>query len=94
MIEVHEFCTSHNIEVSFLQALQNTGLIEITTVRDTIFINTDQLLQVEKYIRFYYELDINLEGIECITHLLDRLTSMQAEIILLRNRLGRYELNT
>ncbi|MCX6236975.1 MAG: chaperone modulator CbpM [Bacteroidia bacterium] len=90
-IAVNEFCISHNIEISFISALQQTGLIEVATVDDAVFIDADQLYQVEKFIRFYYDLDINLEGIETITHLLQRMNAMQDEIIMLRNRLSLYE---
>jgi hypothetical protein len=68
-------------------------LIKISTIKDTGFIDADQLHQIEKYIRFYYELDINMEGIETITHLLHRVISLQDEITELRNRLRLYESN-
>jgi hypothetical protein len=41
--------------------------------------------------RLHYDLDINLEGIEAITSLLNRVKSMQEEIRELRNRLEGYE---
>jgi len=91
LISVNEFCTSHNIEISFISSLQQNGLIEIATIQETAFIDADQLQQVEKFIRFYYDLDINLEGIETITHLLRRMNAMQDEITALRNRLSLYE---
>ena len=91
LVAVDEFCACHNIEISFISSLQQTGLIEITTIEQNGFIVADQLPQVEKYIRFYYDLDINLEGIETISHLLDRMNSMQQEIAELRNRLSFYE---
>ena len=91
LIAVDEFCANHNIEISFISSLQQTGLIEITNIKDTGFIDSGQLQQLEKIVRFYYELDINLEGIETITHLLQRINSMQDEIIALRNRLRLYE---
>jgi hypothetical protein len=93
LIAINEFCINHNIEISFISSLKQTGLIEITTIKETEFIDAGQLLQLEKFIRFYYELDINLEGIETITHLLQRIRSMQDEIIALRNRLRLYETN-
>jgi hypothetical protein len=93
LVAVDEFCASHNIEISFIRSLQQNGLIEITTIEQTGFIDAGQLPQVEKFIRFYYELDINIEGIETISHMLDRIRSMQEEIIALRNRLRLYELN-
>jgi hypothetical protein len=85
------FCANHNIEISFISSLQQSGLIEITTVKETGFIDSNQLQQLEKIVRFYYELDINLEGIETITHLLQRIKSLQDENIVLRNRLRLYE---
>ena len=93
LIPVDEFCIHHNIEISFISSLQQTGLIEITTIQETSFIDADQLQQVEKILRFYYDLDINLEGIETITHLLQRVNSLQDEINTLKNRLRLYESN-
>ena len=91
LIAVNEFCVNHCIEISFISSLQQTGLIEITTVKETEFIDAGQLQQLEKFIRLYYELDINLEGIETISYLLQRINSMQDEIIALKNRLRLYE---
>ena len=91
LIAIDEFCAKHEIEVSFISSLQQTGLIEITTIEEVGFIPVDQIQQLEKFMRFYYELDINLEGIETISHLLKRVTDLQEEIIELRNRLGLYE---
>ncbi len=50
-----------------------------------------QLPQLEKMVRLYYEMDINMEGIETINHLLNRMNEMQQEIVKLQNRLGVYE---
>ena len=93
LIAIDEFCTSHNIEISFISSLQQSGLIEVTTIKEEGFIVAGQLQQVEKFIRLYYDLDINLEGIETINYLLQRIGSMQDEIIALRNRLRLYETN-
>ena len=91
LIAVDEFCAKHNIEISFVSSLQRTGLIEITKIEGAGYIYVEQLQQLEKFIRFYYELEINLEGIETITHLLERINLMQDEMIDLRNRLRLYE---
>lgn len=86
-----EFCSSHNIEISFINILNESGLIEIETIDDTIYIHESQLQELEKIVRFYYELDINLEGIETIIYLLHKSELLQSEITALRNRLGFYE---
>jgi hypothetical protein len=91
LVAIDEFCTSHNIEISFISSLQRSGLIEITTIKESDFIETDKLQQLEKFVRLYYDLDINLEGIETISYLLQRIGSMQDEIRALRNKLRLYE---
>jgi len=91
LIAVNEFCVNHNIEISFLNLLQQNGLIEISTVESKYFVEKEQLPQLEKFVRFHYDLDINLEGIETITYLLQRIEIMQNEIIKLKNRLRFYD---
>lgn len=91
LIAINEFCSSHKIEFSFITSLQKNGLIEITTIEETEYIDQDQLPRLEKIVSFYYELGINLEGIETITHLLQKINLMQDEINLLRHRLRFYE---
>lgn len=91
LIAVDDFCANHNIEISFISNLHQSGLIDIISKKEKIYFESTQIQQVEKFIRFYYEFDINLEGIETITHLLQRLSSQQDEINTLRNRLRLYE---
>jgi hypothetical protein len=93
LVAVDEFCASHNIEISFISSLHQNGLIEVKTINHSGFFEASQLQHVERCIRFYYDLDINFEGIETISHMLDRITSMQDEITQLRNRLRFYELS-
>lgn len=91
IIPASEFCLHHNIELSFINALMENGLIEIVLVEEKVFLPVSQLDRLEKIVRFHFELDINLEGIETITHLLERISDMQAEINRLTNRLKAYE---
>ena len=91
LVAVDDFCANHNIEISFISSLQQSGLIDIITIREAGFVEASQLQQLEKFVRLFYELDINLEGVESITHLLQKITAMQDEIVTLRNRLSLYE---
>lgn len=93
LISVDVFCANHNIEISFITSLQHKGMIEIITIKESEFLDPDQLQLLEKFIRFHYELDINLEGIETITHLLNKVNALQDEIISINNRLRLYEVN-
>jgi chaperone modulatory protein CbpM len=90
MIPVHDFCVYHNVEQSFIYSLKDSGLIEFSFVEETVYIPLSQLPVLEKLVRLY-EMDINLEGIETITYLLQRMNDMQQQIMQLSNRLGLYE---
>ena len=91
MVAAHEFCVSHNVEITFLHSLNESGLLEIITVEENVFIKQDQLAELEMLTRLHYDMDINLEGIETIHHLLRQLKIMQEEMRAIKNRLGMYE---
>lgn len=91
LIPADEFCIHHHIETSFLYSLKESGLIEIRTVEEKLFVPAQELSHLEKLVRLYYELDINMEGIETITYLLKRMNDMQQQIVQLNNRLSMYE---
>lgn len=93
LILVNEFCLHHQIEISFIQSLQQSGLIEVIQTEEKLCVPRDQLLELEKMVRLYYEMDINLEGIETISYLLQRMNHMQEQITQLNNRLQAYEAN-
>jgi hypothetical protein len=93
LIPANEFCVNYNIGISFIRSLQENGLMEITTIEETEYIHASRLQELERIVRLYYEMDINLEGIETIIHLLQQISSMQDEITALRNRLRIYEAN-
>jgi chaperone modulatory protein CbpM len=90
-IPAGEFCTYYQIELSFIHSLQDYGLIEVVREADDEFIPENQLGALERMIRMHYELDINLEGIDAISHLLERVEEMQHEMTRLQNRLRFYE---
>ena len=91
MIIVNEFCIHHNIDPCFIDALNDSGLIEVTIADEKLYMPENQLPQLEKLVRLHYEMDINLEGIETITYLLNRMNTMQVQIMQLNNRLRIYE---
>ena len=91
LIPVYHFCVTHKIEMSFIDSLQQYGLVETITVENQTYFKEAQLDEVEKFVRLYYDLDINLEGIEAIGHLLEKLKEIQSRNTDLQNRLGLYE---
>ena len=91
LVPLQTFCTHHHIEQSFIFSLEHAGLVQIVHTEETVCIPADQLKQLEQMVRFNTEMDINIEGIETITYLLERMQNMQEQIVQLNNRLRKYE---
>ena len=91
LIPADDFCTHHQLEQAFINALQDEGLITINIVNKKTFIPVDELPRLEKIVHLHHDLAINVAGIASINHLLDRMEELQNEMWLLRNRLRRYE---
>ncbi|KYP15212.1 chaperone modulator CbpM [Flavihumibacter sp. CACIAM 22H1] len=79
-ISLPECCTYYNIEAGFLQQLGDHGLLQFFSYEEESYLTHDQLADLEKYIHFYYELNINMEGMEAIKHLLGRILQLQQEL--------------
>ncbi|HTN07965.1 chaperone modulator CbpM [Agriterribacter sp.] len=79
-------CAHYHIELTFIQSLNEYGLIELLSVEEKQFIHNTQLHELEKFIRLHYELGINMEGIDAIAHLLLKVKNMQKEITDLKNK--------
>lgn len=87
LIPAKDFCYHHNIEYSFISSLQSSGLINVTSIKRSVYIPLEEMHKLEKFVRLHYELDINIEGIETIHHLLNKIDDMQKELLALRNRI-------
>ncbi len=87
LITQEECCMQYNIEISFIQALSEYGLIEMITVEEKSFLHIEQLHELEKFIRLHYDLNINMEGIDVIANLLSKVKNLQEEVGMLKSRL-------
>lgn len=85
LIPTKDFCMFHDIEYSFIDSLDNSGLINVKSVQHTTYIQLDEMSKLEKFIRLHYDLDINIEGIETINYLLEKMENLQKEIQSLKN---------
>ncbi|MGV3658204.1 MAG: chaperone modulator CbpM [Chitinophagaceae bacterium] len=90
-ITVTEFCHHYDIDIAFINQLQQCGLIEVVEETEEGLIPLEQLGELEKYTRLHADLDINPEGIEAIEYLLQRMRQMQSQIADLKARLRLYE---
>lgn len=91
LIAASTICHHYQVENQFIKMLCSAGLLEASTSEDEIFIHLSQLSMLEKYQRLHYEMDINIEGIEAIAHLLNRIEQLQQKIHHLQATLHIYK---
>lgn len=87
LITTEDICKHYNVEQSFIEALHNAGLVEVALVEQHPCVQMEQLPQLEKYFRMHYELHINMEGLEAITHLLMQIETLQQQQQRLKQKL-------
>ncbi len=94
LIIVSEYCQKSHIDPSFIGLLESEGLIDVRIVEGIRYLLASQLRDLERYSRMYYDLSINIEGIDAIRHLLRRMESLQERLGILQSRLRLYEKGT
>lgn len=81
----------YEVEDSFIDSLHEVGLIRVVDLDEERFIEYDDLPDLEQFIRWHYEMDINVEGIDALRHMLEKVRSLQSEITQLRHELQFYK---
>jgi chaperone modulatory protein CbpM len=87
LLKITEFCSFYNIQPNFIISLEDSGVIELTVVDNDKFIHEDQFNELERYVHLHYDLNINVEGIDALKHLLNKVNALQDEVNQLQNQL-------
>ena len=90
LIQIEQLCTNCNIDQSFVLSLHELGHIEVIEEQNGYFIKDSQIKSLETLIYFHTQLDINLEGVDAIAHLLKKVDSLQNELMQLNSQLKFY----
>jgi hypothetical protein len=91
LVPLATLCTHYQVEMSFFSDLIEYGLIEIDTVEHTACIRTERIPEIEKMIRIHHDLHVNMEGIDVVWNLLQKMSDLQNELMVVRSRLRLYE---
>lgn len=86
-IIIEEYIEYCDIEPQFIALLEENGLIHIQEIENKRLLHLDELGNLDRYARMYYDLSINIEGIDAIHHLLKKIDQLQNEMKDLRNQL-------
>jgi uncharacterized membrane protein len=91
LILTDDICTHYHVEHRFIHALSESGIIQLEIVERKEYLPVKHISEFEKMRRLYYEMDINLEGLEAIQSLLEKVQRLQRDKQELKNRLRLYE---
>jgi hypothetical protein len=87
LVPANEFCIHHRVEMNFIYSLRDYGLIDVISNEGNDYLSAEKLNELEKIIRLHYDLDVNMEGIDVILHLLKQLDNAERELGQLKSRL-------
>ncbi|MFV0470096.1 MAG: chaperone modulator CbpM [Dysgonomonas sp.] len=88
LIIISEYCDNSIAEPQFIKLLGIEGLIDVVEEDGLEYILSSQLSRLDRFSRWHYELSINIESIEVIQNLLDRIDSLQNEVKDLKHQLN------
>ena len=91
LIPAKDFCIHHCVSYTFVAGLYEAGLVEVVTIEEEQYIHPDYISSLEKLVRLHADLDINMEGIEAIAHLLQQVETLQMQLKDMSRRLQVYE---
>ena len=91
LIPLPTLSTHYKVEIAFFNNLNEMGLLEIKTIEETQYIHPDAIFEIEKIIRMHQELEVNIEGIDVVFNLLQKIEDLQNELTSIKNRLRLYE---
>lgn len=91
LISAHEFFAYHQLDVGFVVALEEQGIVETITIDQVRYLHPDQLAALERLVRLHRELAVHVEDLDIVLNLLTRLEQAQEQISQLQNRLAFYE---
>lgn len=91
LILISEFCVYHHIEINFVYLLEQRGLIKTKTIQQAVYVQSEQLPRLEKFVRLHQDLAIHADDLDVVNDLVERLENLQQQITQLQNRLVFYE---
>lgn len=89
-ILVSHFCNHTQIELSFVENLQEYGLLTFEKRENNLFIDEKDITEVEKMFRLHHDLGINFEGLDAIKQMLKRIQKMEKQMVSLEQQLNIY----
>ena len=82
------FCNTYNINVAVVKSWQKIGLVELVELDEKSYIPHDQLRKMEQLLRLHFDLDIQLEDVDVVFNLIEKVKELQNENMILKGLLN------
>jgi restriction endonuclease S subunit len=86
-ISREELVALYNIEITFFDELEECGLLRTETDNEVKYLYYEELPAFERFVNWHYDLEVNLPGLEVISHLLEQIDALRAERRTLLNQM-------
>ncbi|MCG2418641.1 chaperone modulator CbpM [Aequorivita sp. F47161] len=90
-ILVRHYCKVSQIEDAFVERLHEFGLIAFEEKQNDLYIDEQDISEIERMFRLHHDLGINFEGLDAIKEMLKRMHKLEKEMDLLQKKLRLYE---
>jgi hypothetical protein len=91
LIPITELSRVYQLDLVFFETLFEFDIIEFTIYEEVKLVPLTAIPKLEQIIRIHQELDVNIEGVDVILNLVQKIDQLESEIQNLRNRLDLYE---
>lgn len=75
-ISREELVQIYNIEITFFDELVDSGLLNIETDNEILYLMYEDLPTFERFANWHYDLEINLPGLEVINSMLQKMKNL------------------
>ncbi len=88
---VRQFCISHDIEIELIESLHEIGFIKIRQIENQNYIHFESLSILEKAIRLNRDLALEINELEIVLGLLEKIENLQEKNKVLKAKLESYK---
>src|SRR5690606_12401469 len=90
LILISDLCKHYELENSFFEQMEYYELLEIQILAEEKYLKKKHLKNLDKIIHLHRDLKINMQGIEVIFNLMDKIKKLENELNETRSELNLY----
>jgi type I restriction-modification system DNA methylase subunit len=90
-IQIEVYCKQTQTPLEFIDDLFEFDMIEVQRIDNKSYVQPHHIVEIERIYRLRNDLGINMEGIDTLNHMIEKVKRLEQELKMLRDRLTIYE---